>query len=130
MSYVINKPPPQIMSPRQQFRHGTDKTLEMSSKTKPDVTDLWIRHQRRNTKTTQSWACIYCPHRKICLSEIDLWNHAEKDHRDKIPSDQDELKRFRKSYESNSAQKRSVYQGTLTPVRGRDRQGCVVSLGK
>ncbi|KAG4030876.1 hypothetical protein MFRU_010g00100 [Monilinia fructicola] len=78
----------------------------MSSKTKPDVTDLWIRHQRRNTKTTQSWACIYCPHRKICLSEIDLWNHAEKDHRDKIPSDQDELKRFRKSYESNSAQKR------------------------
>ncbi|KAI9649245.1 hypothetical protein NHQ30_001813 [Ciborinia camelliae] len=96
-----------MMSRQQQSRHGTDKISEMN-RTKADVSDLWIQHQRRNTKTTQSWACIYCPERKICLTEIDLWNHAEKDHRDRIPSDQDELKRFRKSYESDSALKRPI----------------------
>lgn len=73
-----------------------------------DVSDLWIQHQRRNTKTTQSWSCIFCLERKICLSETDLWNHAEKDHRDKFPTDQDELKRFRKYYESESALKRTT----------------------
>ncbi|KAJ8062034.1 hypothetical protein OCU04_009814 [Sclerotinia nivalis] len=74
--------------------------------TKSDVSDLWIQHQRQNKKTAQSWACIYCPERKICLSETDLWEHAEKYHQDRIPSGQDELERFRKSYESNSALKR------------------------
>ncbi|KAJ8069093.1 hypothetical protein OCU04_002766 [Sclerotinia nivalis] len=73
-----------------------------------DVSDLWIQHQRRNTKTTQSWACTLCPERRIYHSEIDLWNHAEKDHQGEIPSDQDELKRFRKSYESASALKRTA----------------------
>lgn len=95
------------MSRRHQSRNGTNKNLEMN-KPKADVSDLWIQHQRRNTKTTKSWSCIYCPERKICLSETDLWNHAEKEHQDKIPSDQDELDRFRKSYESNSALKRLV----------------------
>ncbi|ESZ94548.1 hypothetical protein SBOR_5038 [Sclerotinia borealis F-4128] len=90
---------------QQQFRHGTDMNPEMI-KPKADVSDLWIQHQRRKTKTTQSWACIYCPERKIFHSEIDLWNHAEKDHQDEIPSNQDELKQFRKSYESKSALKR------------------------
>lgn len=87
--------------------NGTNRIPEMN-RTKADVSDLWIQHQRRNTKTTQSWACIYCPERKIFLSETDLWNHAEKDHRDKTPFDQDELKQFRKSYESESKLKRSV----------------------
>ncbi|KAK6594612.1 telomerase-binding protein EST1A protein [Botrytis cinerea] len=98
------------MSRRHQSRNGTNKNLEMN-KPKADVSDLWIQHQRRNTKTTKSWSCIYCPERKICLSETDLWNHAEKEHQDKIPSDQDELDRFRKSYESNSALKRPTKDG-------------------
>ncbi|TGO65625.1 hypothetical protein BOTNAR_0076g00190 [Botryotinia narcissicola] len=93
------------MSRRHQSRNGTNKNSEMH-KPKADVSDLWIQHQRRNTKTTKTWACIYCPERKISHSETDLWNHAEKEHQDKIPSDQDALDQFRKSYESNSALKR------------------------
>ncbi|QSZ37290.1 hypothetical protein DSL72_009384 [Monilinia vaccinii-corymbosi] len=83
-----------------------------------DVSDRWIQHQRRNTKTTQSWACIHCREHKIFYSEIDLWNHAEGDHRDKIPSDPAELRRFRKHYESSSALKRSVDLETIPSFRG------------
>lgn len=103
------------MSRRQPSRHGTDKNSEMN-RTKADVSDLWIQHQRRNTKTTQSWACIYCPDRKICLSKTDLWSHAEKAHPDKIPAGEDELIRFRKAFESDSVLKRLV--NPLTIVSG------------
>ncbi|KAM0142097.1 hypothetical protein ACHAP3_002092 [Botrytis cinerea] len=75
-------------------------------RTKVDISDLWVQHQRRNTKTTKSWGCIYCPDRKILLSETALWMHAEKCHQDKVPANLEELERFRQSFESNSALKR------------------------
>jgi hypothetical protein len=72
----------------------------------PDVSQLWIQHQRRNIKTTAAWACILCQDRKIFSSENDLKSHAKTDHLDKLPNQDAELESFLQSYVAESAQKR------------------------
>jgi hypothetical protein len=73
---------------------------------KPDLNDRWIQHQRKNAKTTQSWACIYCPNRKICATEQDLWEHARTDHGEQLEARKADLDAFRDEYVAESAQKR------------------------
>ncbi|KAF5869696.1 putative telomerase-binding protein est1a protein [Botrytis fragariae] len=75
------------------------------NRTKQDVGDPLIQHLRRNTKTTKTWACIYCPDRAILLSKSDLWMHAQNNHQDKLPSTPEKSKQFRKSCEVNSVLK-------------------------
>ncbi|KAF7882591.1 uncharacterized protein EAF02_005954 [Botrytis sinoallii] len=85
------------------FGVGKDITpihIEMN-RTRQDLSDLWIQHQRRNQKTTKTWACIHTG-RAMFLSESDLWMHAQNNHQDKLPSTPEESKQFRKSYEVNS----------------------------
>ncbi|TEY71388.1 hypothetical protein BOTCAL_0094g00320 [Botryotinia calthae] len=118
-----------------------------------NVNDLWIQHQRRNTKTTKSRACIYCPERKtprptndLCMpaekchqdkipkrfrQSYDLWMPAEKCHQDKILTNLEELKRFRQSYESNSALKRpnKACEDATPRHRGPQSLSRVQSLG-
>ena len=75
----------------------------------PDVHELWIQHQRRNNKTTQTWACIYCEDRKIFESEDELWKHFLLKHREQLPAEkdgQDALEFFRRNYAAESAKKR------------------------
>ena len=74
----------------------------------PDLSDLWTKHQRRNNKTTQSWACLYCVDRKIFTKVDDLWNHALFTHQDKLPPRQEDIPAFRAEYESRSFKKRSA----------------------
>lgn len=86
----------------------TDVHADMHPK-KPDLGDLWIQHQRRNNRTTsQSWACIHCLERTVFHSADQLWKHAEEKHRDKFPPDPSHLQQYRRTFESESAAKRSV----------------------
>jgi hypothetical protein len=78
------------------------------SASKPDLSDLWIQHQRKNTKTTQSWACIFCPNRKVFGTEPDLWEHAKRDHVEELEARTGDLDAFREEYATESAQKRLV----------------------
>lgn len=74
----------------------------------PDINYLWIQHQRRNHKTTPSWACIHCPDGKIFLEADELWKHALLDHRDKVPSKKELRQSFRTRFEAESEQKRYI----------------------
>jgi hypothetical protein len=80
---------------------------EMSA-SKPDLSDLWIQHQRKNTKTTKSWACIFCPNRRVFGTEPDLWEHAKRDHVEQVEARTGDLDAFREEYAAESAQKRLV----------------------
>jgi hypothetical protein len=80
---------------------------EMSA-SKPDLSDLWIQHQRKNTKTTKSWACIFCPNRRVFGTEPDLWEHAKRDHVEQVEARTGDLDTFRQEYAAESAQKRLV----------------------
>ena len=80
---------------------------EMSA-SKPDLSDLWIQHQRKNTKTTKSWACIFCPNRRVFGTEPDLWEHAKRDHVEQVEARTGDLDTFREEYAAESAQKRLV----------------------
>ena len=73
---------------------------------KPDLSELWIQHQRRNTKTTISWACIFCPDRRIYLTVPELLDHAQKDHRERLPTEYGELEVFLGNFAAESAQER------------------------
>jgi hypothetical protein len=76
---------------------------------KPDVSELWIQHQRRiNNKTTTTLACIYCPNRKIFATEPDLWEHGKNEHADDLAA-QDEggdPETLREWYAAQSAMKK------------------------
>ena len=73
----------------------------------PDVSELWIQHQRRNNKTTLTWACIYCEDRKIFLSEDELWRHFLLSHRDRLTAENEEdVETFRTSFVAESAKKK------------------------
>lgn len=80
---------------------------EMSA-SKPDLSDLWIRHQRTNAKTTKSWACIFCPNRRVFGTEPDLWEHAKSDHVEQVEARTGDVDTFRQDYAAESAQKRLV----------------------
>jgi hypothetical protein len=74
----------------------------------PDVSERWIQHQRRNAKTTQTWACIYCPNRRVFASDQDLTTHAEVDHREQLPTEDGELEAFLDTFAALSATKRYI----------------------
>ena len=74
-----------------------------------DVSDLWIAHQRKNAKTTISYACVLCPDRKIFPAEPDLWQHAKSAHFDRLPPQDEELEVFRKNFEEESRKKLQVH---------------------
>lgn len=79
----------------------------MSQPQKPDVSDRWIQQLRRNNKTTPSWACTLCPERRIFTSSETLWEHAQSEHLENLPSGDDEIQKFRVDFESECAQKTS-----------------------
>src|SRR5271167_2431557 len=89
----------------------------------PGFDERWIQHQRRSSKTTQSWRCEYCVEKRIFMSPTDLWNHALSDHNDQLPRDEKELHRFHTKFVSDSALKRCVYSArqhpSVTAVRGK-----------
>jgi hypothetical protein len=79
----------------------------MSSKADQNISDLWVQHQRKNTKTTQNWACLYCPDRRIFATEPALWEHAKANHGEQLEGRGDlDLEAFREKYASESALKR------------------------
>lgn len=72
-----------------------------------DLSDLWIKHQRKTTKTTLSWACIFCTNRKIFTTEQELWEHGKADHGEQLlEAGKGDLEAFREQYVEESAQKR------------------------
>jgi hypothetical protein len=73
---------------------------------KQNVNDLWIQHQQRNNKTTTTWACIYCPNRKIFLTEPDLWEHAKIEHVKDLAAQGRDLEVVREFFASESAMKK------------------------
>ncbi|TVY68922.1 EST/SMG-like protein [Lachnellula suecica] len=77
----------------------------MTQQQPPGVDELWIQHQRRNHKTTQSWACIHCLDRRIFVNSEELWKHALADHRDKLPDQEEEQKGYRAVFLAESSQK-------------------------
>jgi hypothetical protein len=83
----------------------------------PGVDELWIQHQRRNAKTTQSWACIHCPDRHIFVNSDELWAHALEKHRDRIPSDEGEQRRYRSKFEAESSEKKRSVKLPPAPIR-------------
>ena len=73
----------------------------------PDLSDRWIQHQRQNYKITATWACVFCPDRRIFAQAGSLWEHALAVHGDRLPAEDGEaLETFRKKYETDSADKR------------------------
>lgn len=76
---------------------------------KPDLSDRWIQQLRKHTKTTQTFACIFCLDRRIFATAEDLWEHAKREHGKELDARKDEdLEAFRLSYVAESAQKRLV----------------------
>jgi len=63
----------------------------MSSKPDQNISDVWVQHQRKHTKTTQNWACILCPDRRMFATETALWKHAKPEHVERLDSRQDQL---------------------------------------
>ena len=76
----------------------------------PDINQQWIQILRQTTKTTVSYACVWCPDRKICISADALFNHAKSLHPEKLPpvDDTEGIRKFRQFYENESAQKKYV----------------------
>jgi hypothetical protein len=84
----------------------------MEEKTSADlrmdpVVKRWIEHQRR-TYQRQTWACVFCPERRIFVSDAKLWDHALRAHHDKLPTEASGLAVFKISYIAESLNKRSV----------------------
>ncbi|TVY45744.1 EST/SMG-like protein [Lachnellula occidentalis] len=77
----------------------------MNKQQAPGVDELWIQHQRRNHKNTQSWACIHCLDRRVFTNADDLWQHCLHDHKDKLPDDESEHRRYRTKFEAESLKK-------------------------
>jgi hypothetical protein len=90
------------------FRKDTEKLQEMNSKPDQNIADRWVQHQRKHTKTTQNWACILCPDRRIFASETALWEHAKTEHVEQLDLRKDDLEAFKQEYTAESAQKRCV----------------------
>jgi hypothetical protein len=80
----------------------------MNSKPDQNISDRWVQHQRKHTKTTQNWACILCPDRRIFATETALWEHAKTEHVEQLDSRKDDLLVFKEEYTTESAQKRCV----------------------
>ncbi|KAE9370443.1 hypothetical protein N431DRAFT_559607 [Stipitochalara longipes BDJ] len=78
------------------------------SASKQDLSDRWIQHQRSATKTTPSWACIYCPNRKIFATECSLWEHAKTDHVEELEGKKEDLNTFPGEYTKECFVKRST----------------------
>ena len=73
----------------------------------PDLSDLWVKRQRADHKTTLSWACKFCENRQIFSTEDSVWQHCEQDHHDRLPAEDGEaLQNFRRGFLLESAQKR------------------------
>ena len=80
--------------------------LAMSQRTR-DLAEIWIQHQRRNYKTSLSYACIYCSDRQTFKSSDNLLNHALVRHKDELPadgSDTEQLHTYSLGYEAESRQ--------------------------
>jgi hypothetical protein len=75
---------------------------------KPDISELWIQHQRSNNKTTRTWACIWCPDRRIFTTEPDLWLHAINGHAEQLKAHDDNLEELRAVFCAESALKKYV----------------------
>ena len=72
----------------------------------PDLSQMWIQHQRKRSKTTQSWACVYCLDREIFTTADHLWVHAGDAHQEKLPRDDTEVENLRRKFEAESFTKR------------------------
>jgi hypothetical protein len=71
----------------------------------PDVSQRRIEHQRKNNRATRSWACVFCPDRKIFLKDEGLWKQALLIHADNLPDDDEEPLTFRRNFAAKSSQK-------------------------
>jgi len=78
----------------------------MQQQSDPLISDLWTQHQRKNNKTTKSWACEFCVDKRIFVSSTELWEHALDVHPQEIPTGDDDRQRFHEDYVSRSAKKR------------------------
>jgi len=80
--------------------------LAMSQRTQ-DIAESWIRHQRRNYKTSLSCACIHYSDRQIFKSSDNLWDHALVRYKDELSangSDTEQFHTYRLKYEADSRQ--------------------------
>ncbi|KAH8585922.1 hypothetical protein B0O99DRAFT_695980 [Bisporella sp. PMI_857] len=50
-----------------------------------DLSDSWIKCQKQNNKTVQTWACIWCSDRKTFQTTDELHKHANVDHPERFP---------------------------------------------
>lgn len=93
---------------RSTSRRRTRRSATMTPLQKPQklgMDQLWIQHQRRNAKSTKSWACTLCPERRIFTNSEILWQHALQDHSDLLPWDESELRRYRTRFEAECLEK-------------------------
>ncbi|KAI9046980.1 hypothetical protein LZ554_009055 [Drepanopeziza brunnea f. sp. 'monogermtubi'] len=79
-----------------------------------DLSDRWIQHQRSENKVTQTWSCIFCPHRPIFNAEAALWEHALADHKARLLeyANQDDLEADRKRFGDECALKKSTRENS------------------
>jgi len=87
-----------------------DETQQRPPEQEPqkDIHSRWIQHQKKNAKTTSTYACIYCQDRRIFTTPTELLSHAEDAHPDKFPLDEAERQAVKLKYEEESAMKRSA----------------------
>ncbi|KAF4632065.1 hypothetical protein G7Y89_g6064 [Cudoniella acicularis] len=72
----------------------------------------WIQHQRKNHKSTKTYACIHCLDRHVFTNPDDLWKHARDNHQAELPTDESEQRRYRTKFELQCIQNPS---STETP---------------
>jgi len=107
------------------MKRCTWKSFELEP---PDVSKLWIEHQRRTARLLPLWACIICPDRMIFSSDEYLWDHALSCHDDKMPTEASELAMYRIRYTADSRGKRLVLPFSLLVRCGLDRM-LIYSIG-
>jgi hypothetical protein len=73
------------------------------------TSDLWIQHQRKNTKTTRTWACIFCPEWRIFATEPALWEHGKTDHDEQLSARNGDPQGIREHYAAESAQNKYTH---------------------
>src|SRR5690242_13757891 len=82
-----------VCPPRQLHNHHAN--VFPSEMSKPGIDQLWNAHLKKNHKTTQCWACTHCIDRKIFSSADDLWRHCREDHKNQVPANEAEQRRYR-----------------------------------
>jgi hypothetical protein len=71
----------------------------------PDVSELWIQHQRRNNKPITTRESI-CANRRIFSTEPDLWEHAKIEHSEDLTAQDGDPEAVRQSFAAESIMRR------------------------